>query len=170
MVHKTYSKWQLSPLIVTQDDKFTPLSEIPFPAVTICPAIKLAHTNTNLTRTFDILRNFFEEIESIHESIELSDVDKSTLNVTGDDVKMLIAASMICVKSFYGFNSVHSDLKHFEIENFFKAHKPIWNKTFEIYSFKGIAGGKRLKWVLTEDGVCYTFNSQGNFQVFKKES
>lgn len=173
MVHKTYSKWQQSPLIVTQDDKFTPISEIPFPAVTICPSIKMAYTDTNLTRTFDILQNFLQGMEPIDKTIELGDAEKATLNITNDDVRMLIAASMICVKSFGSLVpivSVPGVLKHSETENLFKMHRPLWNRTFELYSFKGIFGDWILPWVLTEDGVCFTFNSQGNFQVFKKEA
>lgn len=55
-VHKTYTKWQSSPIIVTQDDKLTSIWEIPFPAVTICPAAKVKlRWPVNLTKTQDEL-------------------------------------------------------------------------------------------------------------------
>lgn len=35
-----YTKWQKSPVIVSFAEKYTRVSEIPFPAVTICPETK----------------------------------------------------------------------------------------------------------------------------------
>lgn len=171
MVLKTWSKWQQSPLIVTQDDRFTPITDIPFPAVTVCPAEKI-QSNTNLTRTFDSLQKFYREVQS--RDMKLSDADKVALNITDEDIRMLIASSIICFKSFIAYvfhdDTLKSDLKHSEVESFLKAYRPPWNETFDQYSFRGKFGAKRLPWVFTEDGFCYTFNSQGNFQVFKQDT
>lgn len=37
MITLTYKKWEVAPVIVTFATKETPIYEIPFPAVTICP-------------------------------------------------------------------------------------------------------------------------------------
>lgn len=47
LISKTYSKWQNSPVIVSLDDKPTPIHMIPFPAVTICPEIKFKRNSLN---------------------------------------------------------------------------------------------------------------------------
>lgn len=40
LVENVIDKWHRSPTIVTFEDKFTPITDIPFPALTICPSIK----------------------------------------------------------------------------------------------------------------------------------
>jgi hypothetical protein len=37
VIHKTYDKWQATPVIVSYSEKYTRIFEIPFPAITICP-------------------------------------------------------------------------------------------------------------------------------------
>lgn len=44
-----YNKWQKSPVIVSFAEKYTRVSEIPFPAVTICPETKARSSILNFT-------------------------------------------------------------------------------------------------------------------------
>lgn len=44
-----YNKWQKSPVIVSFAEKYTRVSEIPFPAVTICPETKARNSILNFT-------------------------------------------------------------------------------------------------------------------------
>lgn len=178
MVHKTYAKWQQSPIINTQEDKFTPISEIPFPTVTLCPATKIDNPDVNLTRTFGILRDFFwnkkrSGIELTGEIFKLSETVKRELNITDEDIRSTKAAALICGDAFNGetyVESVHSDLENSKIEDFFKTSRPLWEDIVEIYSYKRVFNVEDFPWVLTEEGVCYTFNSLGNFQIFTKDS
>ncbi len=46
---EVYNKWQKSPVIVSFAEKYTRVSEIPFPAVTICPETKARSSILNFT-------------------------------------------------------------------------------------------------------------------------
>lgn len=48
MIHKTYDKWRSSPIIISCDEKMTPISEIPFPAVTICPEMRIGDVDIDI--------------------------------------------------------------------------------------------------------------------------
>ncbi|XP_062715918.1 pickpocket protein 28-like [Aedes albopictus] len=51
-IRKVYDKWVQTPVIVSFDEKFTPVWQIPFPAVTICPEAKTPISVLNFTREF----------------------------------------------------------------------------------------------------------------------
>lgn len=176
MVHSTYAKWLQSPILISQDDKFTPVSEIPFPAVTICPTEKIGDIKVDLFRTFDVLRNFVfyktgGSTESlIEDMIELSEADKASLNITDEGIRVAKAITMVCDVGFMKVQFVESDLKNFEIENLLKSNKPKWDKMVQMFMFKRSFFPTRFPWVLTEEGICFTFNSLGNFQIFKKDA
>lgn len=38
MIYKLYNKWQATPVIVSYSERYTRIWEIPFPAITVCPA------------------------------------------------------------------------------------------------------------------------------------
>lgn len=52
MIHKSYKKWESTPVIVSFSEKATPVWKIPFPAVTICPEVKISAKMLNITQTF----------------------------------------------------------------------------------------------------------------------
>jgi acid-sensing ion channel, other len=45
----TFNAWNLNPIIISFTDKPTPIWQIPFPAVTICPKIYAQSKDINLT-------------------------------------------------------------------------------------------------------------------------
>lgn len=58
-VHLTvqiWDKWNESPVIVSFDDKSTPVWKIPFPAITICSEVKASKTRFNFSRVFNKFR------------------------------------------------------------------------------------------------------------------
>lgn len=57
MIHKTYEKWNQAPIIVTFSEKPTPVWDIHFPAVTICPETKVAASSLNFTAEINVLAN-----------------------------------------------------------------------------------------------------------------
>lgn len=50
-----YTKWDQSPVIVSFAEKSTPVWEIPFPAVTICPETKTKMDFLNFTKVYHYL-------------------------------------------------------------------------------------------------------------------
>lgn len=51
LISKSYKKWNDNPVIVTFSETMTPLKDIPFPAVTICPETKSQRSIFNYTGT-----------------------------------------------------------------------------------------------------------------------
>lgn len=57
-------KWVQSPVIVSFAEKSTPIWEIPFPAVTICPETKTYANKLNFTDVFNKVR-FNDSLDTI---------------------------------------------------------------------------------------------------------
>lgn len=58
MILRMYDKWQKAPVIVSFATKETPIFQIPFPAVTICPESKSDQTRLNYTK---LTRKYFNK-------------------------------------------------------------------------------------------------------------
>lgn len=52
LIHQLYDKWDQSPVIVSFSEKSTPIYEIPFPSVTICPETKANKTMIDFTKAY----------------------------------------------------------------------------------------------------------------------
>lgn len=52
----TYEKWRTSPVIVSFAQSPTPVSQVPFPAVTICPETKSKQRLFNFTNIYHMLK------------------------------------------------------------------------------------------------------------------
>lgn len=52
LIRNVYVRWDQSPVIVTFAERTTPVWEIPFPAVTICPETRAIMAMLNYTRVF----------------------------------------------------------------------------------------------------------------------
>lgn len=60
LIMNVYVKWDQSPVIVSFAEKTTPVWEIPFPAVTICPETKADTSMLNFTRLYHELNEHME--------------------------------------------------------------------------------------------------------------
>ena len=56
LIHNVWIKWDQSPVIVSFAEKSTPVWQIPFPAVTICPETKTYMEKLNFTEVFNLLK------------------------------------------------------------------------------------------------------------------
>lgn len=65
MILTAYRKWDQAPVIVSLSEKATPVWKVPFPAVTICPEIKIRASRLNLTETLHTLRKNNGSTDSI---------------------------------------------------------------------------------------------------------
>lgn len=50
LIYKTWLKWKTNPVIISFDEKMSSISQIPFPAVTICPEQKISLKKYNTTK------------------------------------------------------------------------------------------------------------------------
>lgn len=69
MIHKLWYKWRSSPILVSFDEKLTPITEIPFPAITICPEMKSDAQLFNFTAVFHSIRESNHTFENLNETV-----------------------------------------------------------------------------------------------------
>lgn len=93
MIHGIYRKWQTSPVIVSFAEKTTPVWQIPFPAVTICPETKVLGRELNLSESLKYLK------------------DNEGITMTGEHTEKLDALSHICDRYVYSDIDLNSGLK-----------------------------------------------------------
>src|SRR5690349_3656385 len=78
LIMKVYEKWQLSPVIVSFAEKSTPVWQIPFPAVTICPETKAMKSQIDFTKVYKLVK------------------ENQRANITSDELKKLEALAQVC--------------------------------------------------------------------------
>ncbi|XP_061379370.1 pickpocket protein 28-like isoform X2 [Danaus plexippus] len=153
-IHLIWIRWNESPVIVSFAEKSTPVWQIPFPAVTICSETKARQTIFNLTKYY-----------------HLYDDDITRLNLTKKERRLFEDVSMVCdvnVASYYG--TKFSDAKE-TVQNI-KELSPKINDTFYACVWKNslsICLDEFLP-IITEEGVCYTFNTLGAEELFRLEN
>lgn len=78
LILNVYNKWDQSPVIVSFAEKSTPVWEIPFPAVTICPETKANISMLNFTAVY-------------HEMLR---EQKPPYNLTADEYALSVCKNM----------------------------------------------------------------------------
>lgn len=83
LVWERYKRWEKNPVIISFDKRFESISEVPFPAVTICPETKSIKKIFNYTRVLNEMkrRHNGDRIKNITEfdlDYKLTDFDKET--------------------------------------------------------------------------------------------
>lgn len=179
-VHVTYEKWQNSPIIVTQDDKLTAIWEIPFPAVTICPAAKINElSQVNLTRTQELLQDAASEmffsgaIPSIDalKNFKFNKNQLEELNITEEEIQMLEAINHICPEAYiYSQSYVEQHPSLSDALKILETHALGSDDFFYYQALKSVSKDDLFERVFTEEGFCYTFNGLRNFDIFKENS
>lgn len=135
-IYETFKKWQESPVIVSIDEKSTPIWSIPFPAVTICPEILFKKSLFNFS------------------TVKYYDLDNE---LTEQQIMFQNALFPICPYSYPIINDI-------EI-NFIQELKKIAVPMDEVFAYNGCSWRGVLKKcsklfteVITDEGICYTFN------------
>ena len=149
---KTFNKWQSSPVIVTFDEKSTPVWKIPFPAITICPETKYKKQYFEVDNLLD------NELLSKSESLSKDHFDK------------LNTLYQVC--NHYPYPSF--GLK----EEVFSNCSDIFNNItidFEdsfqtcVWSGSKINCENLFHKILTDEGVCWTFNMLDHLELFHEQ-
>lgn len=148
MINNVYERWELSPSF---DDKLTPVWDIPFPAVTICPETKAKVNILNMTKVYDEVN-----------------ITRSW-NLTSDEMRNAEALTQICRPHLFETFKFKSGLKpediiptldSFKISLYESTFYCVWRDRVEDCS-------QYFSERLTEEGFCYTFNALENNEIFK---
>ncbi|KAL1396786.1 hypothetical protein pipiens_010269 [Culex pipiens pipiens] len=158
LIRETYVKWVQTPVIVSFAEKSTPVWQIPFPAVTICPQTKVQSKKFNFTEEFDgFLEMSLEERLSHNRSDEI------------------LAIMHLCERNFY-----RMFMTRFKFPNFTSPRNYggiIQNMSLDMYDYLADCSivGENLpcplifKETMTEDGVCATFNGLSANDLLRTE-
>ncbi|TMW52550.1 hypothetical protein DOY81_002375 [Sarcophaga bullata] len=150
-------KWNNNPVIVSFAEKSTPVWQIPFPAVTVCTETKSRQTVFNFTEIYwrdaDIRSNI---------SVE---------PLTNLEINRLDAAFLVCDPHLYregcGFNHTNGQ----DLIAILSTIMPQFEQTFEKCRWRNVA--KKCEELffkyLTDDGVCYSFNTLNPNEIFNPE-
>uniref|UniRef100_A0A182PJG9 Pickpocket n=1 Tax=Anopheles epiroticus TaxID=199890 RepID=A0A182PJG9_9DIPT len=157
MIHKTYVKWNQVPIIVTFSEKTTPVWDIHFPAITICPETKASVEKLNFTAEINFLmENYFQ----------------SNATLDSDRLNLVTTLSQICNRLFHSSfpTLVFLNGKEDDIVGTLRNLSLSRHSTLGIcqYNNEYILCMDHLKETLTEEGFCYTFNLMAEDEIFRK--
>jgi acid-sensing ion channel, other len=156
MILNIYNKWQLNPVIINVGEHLEPVWQIPFPAVTICPETKV------LKKHVDFTKGYLAAISKI-----------DTGNFTNSQMKSLEALAQVCSPQLFTMQnlSFESGIKHDEIiaqlQNI--SLRMMESTIFCKWNNDVYACDHLLTEIITEEGVCYTFNVLNSSDFFREE-
>ncbi|XP_053698532.1 pickpocket protein 28-like [Sabethes cyaneus] len=157
LIDNIYRKWEENPVIITFDEKHTPVWEIPFPAVTICPEAKVKKTFLNFTESF------YKFARGNH----FSDINNTELDA-------VLAVLQLCDEWFHTSAECCKAYDNFKIsENIVSILKKIsfnMNETIYHCQMNGVVCKAKFAQTITEEGICMTFNGFSSEEMFRKST
>ncbi|KAK5641659.1 hypothetical protein RI129_010206 [Pyrocoelia pectoralis] len=146
LILATYDKWITSPVIVSFARSPTPVWQIPFPAVTVCPE----------TKTLQRVYNFTHEYHRFHENPE---------NMTEEEIEKFNKVSLVCNNRLHTVGEKIVDDSVFEVFN--EVAPPFDDVLWQCkWLNENQTCASLLTQTLTEEGVCFTFNMLENEAMY----
>ncbi|XP_017770444.1 PREDICTED: pickpocket protein 28-like [Nicrophorus vespilloides] len=147
LILKTYQKWDNSPVIVSFAQSPTPVWQIPFPAVTICPEMKMRQRVFNYTDFYH--RNLAN-------------------NLTEEEAKQYSDASLVCDTHLFHHGG---NLTNLETLDFLAKVAPQFEEVLMMCKWTNMneTCSNLYTTVLTEDGICFTFNMLDRDDIYTNE-
>ena len=144
-------KYLYSAVTVTLDESLTPVWDIPFPAVTICPETKTLKKH-------------------VHFSYAYFNFDSK--NLTNDQLRNLEAVVQVCDSHLFMGKKIQSGLNSSEIVSTLMEIAMPFNETlmFCLWRNQIKICSDLFSQTITEDGVCFTSNDLDITEIFKEEA
>lgn len=156
LILNIYEKWQLSPVIVSFAEKSTPVWQIPFPAVTICPETKAMAEHVKFTRAYHILK---------------ANASREAWNLTDTEVRNMEALAQVCDPHLFESQEIDGGLKSNEIVPLLKNITMSLNETTLFCKWRNEIADcdKFFQEVITEEGYCFSFNLLDFPEMFRQD-
>ncbi|XP_065075657.1 pickpocket protein 28-like [Ochlerotatus camptorhynchus] len=162
LIHKTYQKWDQTPVIVSFNEKSTPVWQIPFPAVTICPQTKVKSGMLNFSQDFNDFTNMDPE-------------EQENFNRTDN----LLAMMQLCERTTFYYMVLLSEVDSLpnKISNLSYASL-VRNMSLPMYEMMEYCVIRsEVKFcrdifthTMTEEGICTSFNLLSAEELLRTES
>ncbi|CAG9766001.1 unnamed protein product [Ceutorhynchus assimilis] len=161
-----YQKWENSPVIVSFATRETPIHEIPFPAVTICPEIKSYKATYNhsnmLVKLKDKKRLTKQEYESTSYMNLLCDVNTS-VNITEELFKYENDSEFNYFNNYY-----YTDNRFYDF--IFDVSPNLINRFYSCKWMNRMQNCKDMfSLILTDEGLCATFNMMDKSKIYRND-
>ncbi|EDW17776.1 pickpocket protein 28 [Drosophila mojavensis] len=153
-----WDKWNNNPVIVSFAEKSTPVWQIPFPTVTVCPETKSRQSVFNFTNAYWQIRDFRGNVTGVKDFNE-------------HDYLFYDAVSQVCDPPLHDIPVGDARRKGIEIIDTLTEVKPLFNDTFLDCKWRNSPTKCKeiFHKVVTEDGVCYSFNALSPAEIYRAE-
>lgn len=155
-IFEIYKKWESNPVLVTLAEKAIPVSQIPFPAITICPMTKLDKKIINFTEYSKLLRK------------------NQTDKLTESQLISFEAAIQICNVETpnFKFKKIGSELRGGDIVSEVENISVKLTDTMLSCSWRGFPEecNELFTEIITEEGFCFTFNMLDLSELIKQDN
>ncbi|KAK9709693.1 Amiloride-sensitive sodium channel [Popillia japonica] len=148
MIMQTYVKWDNSPVIVSFAQSPTPVGNIPFPAITLCSETKAKQTSFNFTYYYHLYRGGG--------------------NMTDKELHQFEDISLLCDPHIHNEGRPITSLN---VVDFYKEVAPTFQETLWVclWQSQNETCVTLFNPILTEEGICYTFNMLDRDEIFTNE-
>lgn len=153
-ISEIYEKWNESPVLLAFAEKTMSITEIPFPAVTICPVTQVVRRKVNFTECYNLIKH-----NEMH-------------NLSSENLKNFEVALHVCSRFNRPF--IHKFLKQSLLHS-----NEIVDRLFNISimdTFSACEFRRRykdcatfFKNILTSQGICSTFNKIRQSEMINQE-
>ncbi|XP_069695435.1 pickpocket protein 28-like isoform X2 [Periplaneta americana] len=142
---QVWIKWNTNPVLVTFSEVATPVWEIPFPAITICPEVKVKST------VFSFSDAYYKE------------------NKTDEEKKKLEQSKIVCNNVYTIFDFEGRDVATDEDLDFIDEVALKLDEMCSRSTWGGIESDcdELFTTVLTDDGLCFSFNILASEELFR---
>lgn len=183
MIVKVYVKWYETPVIVTLSEKSTPIWNIPFPAITICPETKRGLNETGGYFRYFSVQTIFSYSPMILTPVPsylelmgrlknyLNNNQRFDVNFTSSDLVDILTLLHLCEVET---NISIPTFEHPPIDIIHNLNKMLPN--FQKYCFScgwfGVEGSCENFFVkvYTDEGICFTFNSLKSTDLYRENT
>ncbi|XP_075972068.1 pickpocket protein 28-like [Anticarsia gemmatalis] len=168
-IQNVFIKWKTSPVIVSFSEHLVPVSKVPFPAVTICPQVKIRPWLYNYT-TANIKYNKFRS--------KFEDNPENTTLVDDDDFNVYEDISMVCnpkkEEFYYEYQNMPRNQPNFSTVDNIVQTAPKLDDLLWTWSWRGVKSyfdsDEDYGEVLTSEGVCFTINTLAADEILRREN
>ncbi|KPJ13859.1 Sodium channel protein Nach [Papilio machaon] len=144
LIRKVWIKWNESPVIVSFAENSTPVWQIPYPAVTVCFETKSLQTRFNFTKYYHLYKD-----------------NETYMELTEEERNMFEDITLVCDDHLAPARGRKFSDGYATVENL-KQVSPNISEFFFGCKWKDTPKdncANLFSPILTEDGVCYTFNT-----------